>query len=352
MNLTRREWLAGAAAGLSSVALGTQEEEFKPAVISGTPRERGKQYGRTFKNDIRAFLDKEYAKVLKPGANRDQALRYVDGCGKQIRKFSKVATEEIEGIAEGAGLKMEEVLLLQCHEELWYQGLVPPGDHCAALSAAPPDTGDGNTYVGQSYEWWWRCSWLHWKRTDGPSVLAYTYPGILASVGMNSAGIALCATAARDSGKPDVGVPYYVLSAHMLYQDTLQGALEEARRAKQVGWSAIVMGDANGRLVNVEVTSSHGLVVETHEGHLARHQYGSRKMASTHNARTRHMYDLLGRSRGKLGQTALQEILSDAKVAGSPQDLMLFNTTTREAHFKGAASGGGNRWHTFRFREK
>lgn len=35
-----------------------------------------------------------------------------------------------------------------------------------------------------------------WKRAAGPSVLAYSYPGLWISAGLNSSGIALCWTSA------------------------------------------------------------------------------------------------------------------------------------------------------------
>src|SRR5918999_5912284 len=114
---------------------------------------------------------------------------------------------------------------------------------------------------------------------------------------MNSAGIGLCATSAWEADPlpgPKVGIPYYVLSAQMLYQETLEAAIEEARRAPQAGWCSMLLADAEGQLASVEVTPRE-VAVEMGRGHVARHQYGSRQITRTpegqqvaHNERTRY----------------------------------------------------------------
>jgi hypothetical protein len=40
----------------------------------------------------------------------------------------------------------------------------------------------------------------------------------------------------------------------MRYQDLLEAAVEEARRANQAGWFTLVLGNSQGDLVNVGVS--------------------------------------------------------------------------------------------------
>ena len=122
LNLSRRKFLAGtlgsAAAGglgfvMNPVAVANQEPPKAPdhtlTVISGTPRDRGRQYGRKFEEGIRAFLDKE---IYKPFAattqTRDDLLRYAGSCAKATRSYSPEIADELEGMAEGTGLWLEE----------------------------------------------------------------------------------------------------------------------------------------------------------------------------------------------------------------------------------------------------
>lgn len=347
-------------------------------VLSGKPRERGRQYGEKFKESIHAFLDKEIYKVCAPHASREALLRYAGQCGKAIRGYSALVTEELEGIAEGSGLKWEEAVLITLHEEVAGHkgGELPPVQHCTAIAAGPPDTRDGNTYVGQNWDWmasvYGLSSMLLWKRPEGPSLLAYSYPGLWVGAGLNSAGVALCWTwgdGLKIKG-PRVGIPAYVLIAQMLYQDTLAGALAELRRATHAGWFAFVLADAKGRIVAADGTPEK-LAVQDLRGHTARASYACRDILGGAEGeplklhpQCQRMFDLLGGSKGQLDRGALQGFFGDHKstVCKHPQfkggggvdsggftvDSMLFNCTTREAHVS-RGPGCSGRWKTFRF---
>jgi hypothetical protein len=179
---------------------------------------------------------------------------------------------------------------------------------------------------------------------------------------LNSAGIALCWTSAPGQGIPGprVGIPSYVLIAQMLYQDTLDGAVSEARRAANAGWFTFVLADGEGRLVNVE-GSPEELVVEPGRGHMARVGYGSRQMTRTagedaveYHPQCRRMYDLLAGARGKLDRATLQGFFGDhqstiCKHFGT-LDAMLFDTTAREAYVT-RGPGCSGRWKTFTFHD-
>ena len=56
----------------------------------------------------------------------------------------------------------------------------------------------------------------------------------------------------------------YVLLAHLLYQPTLDAAIEAAKRGRHAGWFTFVMADGSGRLLNVE-GSPEGVACEEAE---------------------------------------------------------------------------------------
>lgn len=342
-------------------------------VITGKPRERGKQYGRQFKDAIHAFLDKEiYQAFIQKPSPKDDLLRYAGQCGRAIRNYSPTIMDELEGLAEGTDLRLEEVILLSLHEEIGKKGVLPKVEHCTALAAGPPDTSDGSTYVGQNWDWmptvYGLSSMLLWKRPEGPSLLAYSYPGLWVGAGLNSAGIALCWTWGdkRDIKGSRIGIPSYVLIAQMLYQDTLKGAIEEARRAKHAGWFTFVLADGKGQLANVEGTPEK-LAVEMNRGHLARADFGSREITATpkdqpvkYHPQCQRMCDLLAGSRGKLDRPMLQGFFGDHQSTickhvghkgGYTIDSMLFNCTTKEAYVS-RGPGCSGRWKHFTFEEK
>jgi len=374
--------VAGLGAGVAGLGAfrpgqGVGAAEFVPAPapahtltkISGTPRERGRQYGRTFKDKIHEFHDREIVKALKTAkTSYEGMLRYARDCGKEARGFSPILWDELEGMSEGTGLRIEDVLLITLHEELYHRGVLPSVDHCTVGAAGPPDTKDGHSYIGQTWDWMARLygvsNMLHWERPEGPSILSYAYPGLWVAAGLNSAGIGFCWTSAWDPGKkiagPKIGVPTYVLLTHLLYQETLDAVAEEARRATQAGWFTFVFADSEGRIVNVE-GSPKDLVIERAHGHMVRQNYGTRRLTGTPegeplppNAKRQRLETLLAPGSGQLDRHALQEALSDHKAPicahGGTIDTMLFDMTAKEAYITRGPTCS-NRWKTFTFKD-
>jgi hypothetical protein len=367
LNLSRRQALHRIAGGAALIWSGSgwpaaravsypQAQPHAPAavppieVIGGTPRNRGRVYGRRFRDDIAQFLDREiYGAFLGGAAGRHELLAYADACGQVIREVCPLIHDEMEGMAEGTGLRLEEIILLTLHEELYHRGVLPKVGHCTALAVGPPETLAGAAFVGQTWDWMQSVAglsrMLEWRRTEGPSVLAYTYPGLWVGAGLNGAGLALCWTSA-DLGNhalgARVGLPSYVLIAHLLYQESLESVLQEARRDRHAGWFTFVMADGAGNLVNIE-GSPAGISIEPARGRLIRVGFGSSAMAARSggpipepHARCRKLAELLDGTKGKTDRATLQEFFQDPacgiSVGKATIDMMLFDTVTRHAY--------------------
>jgi hypothetical protein len=282
-------------------------------------------------------------------------LAYANACGNITRELCPLVAEEIEGIADGAGMTYDEIILIHAHEELYHRGKLPsaPG-HCTAVAVSPADSGDGHTYVGQTWDWMTRLagvsSVIEWQRKDAPSVLAYGYPGMPMGAGMNSNGIALCWTsggaAKMGQGSPRIGVPSYALIEHLLAQPDVESVIREASRDRHAGWFTFVMADANGNLVNIE-GSPQGVEIERSSDHLARVYYGTHKMSESKpgepanlHPRCAQMYRLLKKSAGKNDRQTLERYLTGREYGimswKSPKnksiDVMIFDTTARKVY--------------------
>lgn len=251
-------------------------------------------------------------------------------------------------MAEGAGLSLNELVLLTLHEELYHRGVLPMIEHCTAVAVGPPATADGSTLVGQTWDWmesvFGMSSIVEWKRNEGPSLLAYGFPGLWVGAGMNSAGVALTWTSA-DLGVHKlgvrVGVPSYVFLAHLLYQDNMDAVIREANKNMHAGWFTFVMAGPDGRLLNVE-GSPAGVAVEESKGQLVRIGFGTRQMTSTspgkpvkQHARCEKMLAHLAARGEKIDQRFLQHVFEDPQCGisvGRPTiDMMVYNTTARRA---------------------
>jgi len=359
--IPRRQFLGQAMLGGAALSLAThvraepkKAPEFSLTVISGKPRERGRRYGERYKNAIRSMIDREIYERLVPKTHptRDGMLRYAGACAKEIKAFAPEIHDEMEGMAEGSNIRLEELVLLNLHEEVTRGGALPKIEHCTAVAVGPAEGEKGDTFVGQTWDWMESVRGLsdlpHWKRPEGASVLAYGYPGLWVGAGLNSAGVALVWTSAG-GGSPRVGIPSYVLIAQMLYRDSLKGALEEAQRARHAGFFTFVLGDAEGNLANVE-GSPKELVVERSRKRMLRVGYGSCKMTNTpegktppQHARCGVIHRVFDKRKTPLDREAMEAAFAEKIVGGGCLDVMIFNTTKREAYL------GRGPAHTARF---
>src|SRR5262245_23022199 len=325
--------------------------EFPPAsIVEGKPKDRGHAYGSRFREAIRDFLKKEIdtAFIGKP-STKEQMLQYAAACGKVVRIECPMIADEFQGIAEGAGLAFDEIVLINLHEEFYHRTDLPKHGHCTAVAVAAPDTGNGHTYVGQTWDWMQTVAGksrvTEWRRAEGANVLAYGCPGMPMGAGMNEEGIALCWTSAGLGTKgqtPRVGIPSYMLIAHLLAQKDMDSVIREVQKNKHAGWFTFVMADRTGRLVNIE-GSPERVVVEPAEGRLARVLYGSGEMAGAKlHDRCQKMYDLLGESQGKNDLSRLQDYFAEPKykinVGKGTIDMMVFDTTSRTAYLSRGSS--------------
>lgn len=369
--------LAGPATNKVATATPVPKGDVKPfeapVIIAGSARERGQAYGKHFRQGIQDFLNREiYGAFVGKPSSKEELLAYAADCAVVTREMCPMVAEELEGIATGAGLEFNEIILIQLHEELYHRTPVPKHGHCTAVAVGPSDSGDQHAYVGQTWDWMTsvagKSQLTEWRRgKDGADVLAYSYPGLPFAAGMSSYGIAFCWTSAalklRTQG-PRVGLPSYVLIAHLLNQKNVFAIGREARRDKHAGWFTFVFNDAEGNIVNIEGSPS-GIVVEQSNDRMVRAEYGTmEKRGEMTKAlpswkpplRCVKFNELLKVSAGKNGKQQLQNYLENPKhgiaFAGLPKnqsiDVMLFDTTAKRAFFT-RGPDYGIEWREFGF---
>ncbi len=362
--------LLAAALASPSPVCGEESEvrPFAPAtVVEGEPRECGRAYGAAFREGIHSFLEREiYDAFVGHPSSKEDLLAYAAACGRVLRTECPAIAAELEGIAEGSGLTFDEIVLIHLHEELYHRVPLPSPGHCTAVAMGPPDTPNGRTYIGQTWDWMQsvagKSAVVEWRRKGGPAVLAYGFPGMPMGAGLNSEGIALCWTSAALGTKgvsPRVGIPSYALIAHLLAQKDIEGVIRETQKDKHAGWFTFVMADAEGNLVNIE-GSPQGVAVERTRGRLVRVGYGTTAMTGTPpgrpvalHERCRKMYGLLDASKGRndLGQLQAYFARPEHGICQGPGtiDIMVFDAAGRAAYLSRGASYGVD-WKKYEFR--
>jgi isopenicillin-N N-acyltransferase like protein len=233
--------------------------------VEGTPQERGRQYGEQARGRMLRSRD-AYEEVFGHYTSwswdkvTEEAVRYVP----PIRAFRPEYLDEMRGMAQGSGLRFEDVLALNVRSEVMFaakarQALLRPlpgVGECTAFAALPEEPG-GHVLVGQNWDWlvhsFDTVVVLEARQIDRPAYVTVVEAGLLAKLGMNSAGIGLATNAMvtdRDRGEP--GVPFHVLLRSVLDAETVTEALAGLQSGFRSSSANYIVASDDGVALDVE----------------------------------------------------------------------------------------------------
>jgi isopenicillin-N N-acyltransferase-like protein len=181
-----------------------------------TPGDRGRGLGAAQADRIASNAD-IYLRLFEVSARLDRS-RVLELGGQALERIGAFAPEladEIHGIAEGSGIEPALVGALNARTELLCAG------ECSTIACLGTATASGAPIGIQTWDWHDELSdsWLHWTidHPGGHRVETMTEAGIVAKVGVSSAGVALLLNILghRDDGPP-IGVPVHVLNRAVL----------------------------------------------------------------------------------------------------------------------------------------
>jgi isopenicillin-N N-acyltransferase like protein len=233
--------------------------------VSGGPRERGRQYGTAAADRVRRSVE-AYGEVFEhwAGWQWDRVRVEAERFGPVIESYGRSYLEEIEGIADGAGLDTIDILAINVRTEIMFAATARDAEarrrlpaECSAFAALGARTGDGRLLLGQNWDWLPHTQEttviLEARQDDGPDFVTVVEAGLLAKFGLNSSGIALATNALvtdRDLGDP--GVPFHVLLRAILDAETLSDALVALQRAERASSANYLIAHEDGIALDVE----------------------------------------------------------------------------------------------------
>jgi hypothetical protein len=220
--------------------------------VKGEPYEMGYQQGALLRDDIREsihFLFDVKAKEIKielAGVKLLDPKRAIRGIASTQRKFiPERFFDELQGIADGAGLDVQDVIIANFIPELF---------HCSGFALSGSATTDGTLYHGRILDY--GCDWrlqdhailtVAEPRNKIPFVNV-TYAGFIGSVtGMNAERISIGEMGGRGMGHWE-GVPMALLVRMVLEEaDTLDRATKIFRDNPRTCEYYFVIADGNTR---------------------------------------------------------------------------------------------------------
>jgi isopenicillin-N N-acyltransferase-like protein len=258
----------------------TREQSRRPRSFTSSrlpAADRGRELGERHGPEVASTVD-HYRRLFAARATRpfDVDL-WAERAWSTIAELAPTAAEEIAGIAEGAGLPVREVALLNARTELLAVA-DPTGtvDECSTVVSLPA----GRTPVAvQTWDWYDAMAddWFVWTvpLPDGSVIRTVTEYGVLGKIGVGSRGIGVLFNMLRhsdDARAEEEGLGYPV---HLLSRRILEGAASVAEAVRTAGSvrvsasTALTVVDRHGA-ASVEVFGAGPGVVEPEGGLLVR----------------------------------------------------------------------------------
>ena len=246
-----------------------------------------------------------YARLFAScGIDWDQACTRALAYQPVIEALDPALLQEMQGIADGSGLRLAEVLALNCRTEIlpasflsdaghqaeaalaanraaglpdWLDALDPHAaeGECTAMAVAPAASSNGHSWLAQNWDWLGRQRQalvvLDTCDPHGTRLSTLTEAGMLAKIGMNQHGFALGLNILRslqDGQRP--GVPMHVLLRHLLSCPSVAAARERLQ-ALHGTWgfgaaSNIPCADAQGEVACFEVAPAGWAELQPRQG--------------------------------------------------------------------------------------
>ncbi|KTR82796.1 C45 family autoproteolytic acyltransferase/hydolase [Leucobacter chromiiresistens] len=243
--------------------------------VSGSPRERGRQYGAGA-SDLIAKAIGYYSEAL--AAQTGMAWHeIVESAAKWLPISERVAphlVEEMRGVAEGAGVAFLEILTLNVRGEFVYshqaRGAGTAAHHderdavdgCTSFFLTGRASGTGHTLVGQNWDWRTLTGAttlvLRIVQDPLPTIIMQLEAGQIGRHGANSAGIALNANGLGGSFGSEIGVPQTIIRRLVLDHHDLAGALKTLVKTRPHIASNALLAHRSGYGIDLE-TTPHGV---------------------------------------------------------------------------------------------
>ena len=297
--------------------------------FAGTHREIGWQYGGACEALIHRHLDKVLKRLeTKPGLSREQALVKAMNYRPWVQRHAQFFDEEIQGVAEGAGITLAEAYLLQLRAEaatpIDPRGIDGP-DECTSFAVQPEATSNGIGLVGQNADlpaFYGEIAVVaEIVPDDMPAILMVLPAGQVSYIGINDRGMGVFANFVTCDGWR-MGLPRYMLSRLALTSETVDDAIALVRGVPRASSRNLIMLDGKGSAADLETTPYEDARLDPEDGLLAhsnhyvadslQHEERSpEKNVANSTVRLRQMRELLRARRGELDVDMMREILRD-----------------------------------------
>ncbi|OHV79255.1 C45 family peptidase [Rhizobium sp. LCM 4573] len=247
--------------------------------VSGTPFERGQQYGEQAAERILKGIGHYKDQLQSSGLKDDDLATIIDRFAGAIADYGSQYIEEMQGIARAVNKDLSAVLLLNARTEILklarrrergQQDFIQ-SDGCTGVFVMPSASRDNVFIHAQNWDWKTECAEtaivLKIKRDDGPDIITFTEAGGLARTGFNSAGISISGNYLEtDRDYRELGVPLAIIRRKVLEQPHLAMSMQAVYGTRKSASNNMMVGHAHGIAIDFECAPDETFLIHPTNG--------------------------------------------------------------------------------------
>lgn len=260
-----------------------QIQPFPLIEIAGAPFARGRMHGAAVADRVRRSAGHYESQLLESGVDTSRIDSIVREYLPVIEAYDPDYVEEMRGIAAGADLRFEQVVLINARTEILHiarreQALpaqiaaeIGKSDGCTGVIVMPEASRSRKVLHAQNWDWKAECAEtaivLRIRRDDGPDVLTFTEAGGLARAGINAAGLGITANYLEsDRDFAQLGVPLALMRRKILEAEHLALAIGTICKTARSISNNIMLSHRDGLVINFECAPDEVFPVFPTEG--------------------------------------------------------------------------------------
>jgi isopenicillin-N N-acyltransferase-like protein len=293
---------------------------FREVAASGSHHQIGVSIGRQCRDQALAMETRFKGSMTAiPGFNLQKAVAYAKKSLPASRQFFPEYIEELEGYAEGTGIKFDHI---------WAMSVDYPGGGkgkgCTDIAVNSEWTKDDCVYAVHNED---VCPYsidsisiARIKPVDEPGYIGMNYGGIWPTAGMNAAGISLTGNALVPNDTR-IGIPKIVPCRKVLKESGIYQAMKASMPEGRGHSFNNIVSDSNGEIFSMEGSATTFDAVYAEDGWLVHtNHYLSPKMWKFENNMHTRFSSILRYNRarrlfkkelGKVDLTTFKKVLSD-----------------------------------------
>lgn len=299
-------------------------KEFEVIEINAsTPFERGVQYGKAAADKIVAGVNNYRAYFESKGRTWEQTKKLAMAFVPDIEAAMPDVLEEAKGIAEGAGVEFEGLMVLNTRYELTNYP-IDATPECTTGAVLPEATKDNVMYMVKNWDYKVgvldKIVLLHIVQEDGTRIFGLTEAGQMVREGFNSHGVALFNNMiASVYDGPGGGIPVCFLRRKVLSCKTFDEAYQWITGIKRsVSNNSLLGSGAENRAIDIEcspvgcdlIKPIAGIV--THANHFSVDpEKDTRSLVSMWKNRQVRLAELLYQQYGNITVEYIQQCMKD-----------------------------------------